>query len=42
VRLGVADTYGESATADELLAKHDLDAAAIAARVLAIEGKAKG
>ncbi len=42
VRLGVADTYGESATADELLAKHGLDAAAIAARVLAIEGKAKG
>jgi transketolase len=31
--LGVADTFGESGSADELLAKHGLDAAGIAAAV---------
>jgi len=31
LRLGVADTFGESGSADELLAKHGLDAAGIAA-----------
>jgi transketolase C-terminal domain/subunit len=33
VRLGVNDTFGESGSADELLAKHGLDAAGIAAAV---------
>lgn len=32
-RLGVQDTFGESGTADELLAKHELDAAGIAVAV---------
>jgi transketolase len=33
LRHGVRDTYGESASADELLAKHGLDATGIAARI---------
>lgn len=33
LRLGVADTFGESGSADELLAKHGLDAHGIAASV---------
>ena len=33
LRLGVADTFGESGSADELLAKHGLDAMGIAAVV---------
>ncbi len=33
VRLGVADTFGESGSADELLAKHGLDVAGIVASV---------
>jgi transketolase len=31
LRLGVADTFGESGSADELLAKHGLDPVGIAA-----------
>jgi transketolase len=31
VRLGVSDTFGESGSADELLAKHGLDEAGILA-----------
>ncbi|MEI8188545.1 MAG: hypothetical protein WCI75_02370 [candidate division NC10 bacterium] len=31
MRLGVADTFGESGSADELLAKHGLDTMGIAA-----------
>jgi transketolase C-terminal domain/subunit len=31
LRLGVADTFGESGSADELLAKHGLDAVGITA-----------
>jgi len=37
-RLGVADTFGESGTADELLAKHGLTAQAIAAAARALCG----